>query len=206
MAPPFFPFLFIHQKQRQMTKREARKLYKQKREDITPSQKAKWDDLILIQFQTLELPFLKTVMSFYSIEENNEVNSFLLTDYLHFKNPSLQVAYPRMDLEATVMHAIYCTADTPFETNEFNITEPAGNVIIPPYEIELVIIPMLAFDKKGHRVGYGKGYYDRYLNECREDCIKVGVSYFEAVEAIDDAAEFDVPLNFCITPQQVYVF
>jgi 5-formyltetrahydrofolate cyclo-ligase len=75
-----------------------------------------------------------------------------------------------------------------------------------PQEIDLVIVPLLAFDEKGIRVGYGKGYYDRYLKDCREDCLKVGFSYFEAVERIEDADEFDVPLDFCITPNRIYVF
>jgi 5-formyltetrahydrofolate cyclo-ligase len=70
----------------------------------------------------------------------------------------------------------------------------------------MIIIPLLAFDEKGYRVGYGKGFYDRYLKECREDCLKIGLSYFEAVPSVDDAAEFDVPLDFCITPQRTYVF
>jgi 5-formyltetrahydrofolate cyclo-ligase len=65
---------------------------------------------------------------------------------------------------------------------------------------------LLAFDVKGNRVGYGKGYFDKYLKECREDCIKVGLSYYEPLDSIDDANEFDVPLDFCITPQRTYVF
>ncbi|HZH95381.1 MAG TPA: 5-formyltetrahydrofolate cyclo-ligase, partial [Flavisolibacter sp.] len=74
-----------------MTKKEARKIYKAKRDEVTAAQKTRWDDLVLIQFQTLELPFLSTVLSFYSIEENNEVDSFLLTDFLRFRNPSLNI-------------------------------------------------------------------------------------------------------------------
>jgi len=189
-----------------MQKRVVRKLFKQKREEITPTQKLKWDDLILIQFQTLELPFLSNVLSFYSIEENNEVDSFNIIDYLHFKNPAMQVAYPRMNVETTTMQAIVAAADEAFEANEFGITEPLGTEVLAPEEIELVLVPMLGFDKKGHRVGYGKGYYDRFLSECSAECLKVGVCYFEAVDAIDDANEFDVPLDFCITPEKVYVF
>jgi len=189
-----------------MLKKEARKLYIQKRNEISGSQQMKWDDLILIQFQMLELPYLDRVMSFYSIEEKKEVNSFSITDYLLFKNPSLQIAYPRMNSETGTMDAVLAPADSGFAENEFGITEPVGNQVIPPHELDLILIPLLAIDKKGHRVGYGKGYYDRYLKQCRQDCLKVGLSYFEPVENIDDAAEFDVPLNLCITPERIYVF
>lgn len=189
-----------------MLKKEIRKLFKEKREEITALQKMKWDDLILIRFQSLELPFLDAVLSFYSMEENNEVNSFIITDYLHFRNPSLRLAYPKMDIAKTTMHAIACAADEAFQTNQFGITEPLGNGKILPEEIDLVLVPLLAIDKNGNRVGYGKGYYDRYLAECRDDCLKIGLSYFPPIDVIEDAADFDIPLDLCITPDEVYVF
>jgi 5-formyltetrahydrofolate cyclo-ligase len=55
-------------------------------------------------------------------------------------------------------------------------------------------------------VGYGKGYYDRYLKRCAQDVVKIGFSYFDAIDAIEDINEFDVPLNYCITPMRVYEF
>ena len=189
-----------------MDKKEVRKVYKRKRDEITAAQKMRWDDLILIQFQTVELPFLNNVLSFYSIEENNEVNSFLLTDYLHFRNPSMVVAYPKMYPSTTTMQALIATPDGAFETNEFGITEPSGSEVLAADEVELVLVPMLAFDEQGRRVGYGKGYYDRFLSSCSPDCLKIGVSYFPPIDRIDDAADFDVPLDLCITPEMVYVF
>jgi 5-formyltetrahydrofolate cyclo-ligase len=104
------------------------------------------------------------------------------------------------------MKAIECSADSSFEMNEFNVPEPMHDDEVDPAEIDLVLVPLLAFDKKGFRVGYGKGYYDRFLNGCRDDCIKLGFSYFEPIESIEGTHEFDVPLDLCITPQQVYVF
>ena len=72
--------------------------------------------------------------------------------------------------------------------------------------INMIFVPLLSFDKNGYRVGYGKGFYDRYLSQCRGDCLKIGFSYFEPLDAIDDTNEFDVPLNLCVTPTTVYVF
>ena len=104
------------------------------------------------------------------------------------------------------MNAIICNADSIFEANDYNIPEPLDTEIADPTSIDLVITPLLTFDTKGNRVGYGKGYFDRYLKECHDDCIKVGFSYFDPIDSIDDANEFDVPLDFCITPQRTYVF
>jgi 5-formyltetrahydrofolate cyclo-ligase len=189
-----------------MTKTEARKLFREKREAITASEKLKWNDLILIQFQTLDIPFLETVMSFYSADAKNEVNTFPITEYLHFRNPSLRIAYPRMNPETKTMDAVECNPDTAFTENEWGIAEPFGGDLIDPAEIELILVPLLAIDFSGNRVGYGKGYYDRFLSNCHEDCLKVGLSYFEPVDSIDDTSGFDVPLDLCVTPQQVYVF
>jgi 5-formyltetrahydrofolate cyclo-ligase len=189
-----------------MRKKEARKLFMEKRDAITDSQQLKWDDLILIQFQSIEIPFISNVLSFYSIPEKKEVNSFTITEYLRFRNPSLQVAYPRMAIPHTRMDAVISHADEAFADNEFGITEPIGNGIIDPADIELVLVPLLAVDKRGHRVGYGKGYYDRFLADCDPQCLKIGLSYFEPIDALEDAAGYDIPLDLCITPQQVYVF
>lgn len=189
-----------------MLKKEARKIYDQKRKALSYSEKLKGDDLILINFQTIELPRLETVFSFYPMEERNEINTFLLTDYLHFRNPFIQICYPRMEIVTPDMEAIACHPDTIFEANAINILEPLENEIVEPQNIDAVLVPMLVCDVSGNRVGFGKGYYDRYLARCHKDCIKVGLSYFAPVEQIEDANEFDVPLDFCITPEKVYVF
>jgi 5-formyltetrahydrofolate cyclo-ligase len=189
-----------------MLKKEARNIFRKKRDTVSPTDKMKWDDLLLIQFQTIDFPFLNYALSFYPIEKNNEVDTFLITDYLHFKNPALHICYPKTDLLNQTMKAIVCNADSIFEANEYNILEPQDNEAIDPQLMDIVIVPMLTVDKKGNRVGYGKGFYDRYLKDCRQDCIKIGLSYFEPIDVVDDANEFDVPLDLCITPQRTYVF
>jgi 5-formyltetrahydrofolate cyclo-ligase len=87
-----------------------------------------------------------------------------------------------------------------------NVFEPQNNEVIGPEEIDLVFVPLLAFDKKGYRIGYGKGFYDKWLANCRPGCMKIGFSYFDPVESIEDSSDFDVPLDLCITPHNFYVF
>ena len=188
-----------------MKKKEAPKIFREKRNAISETERLKWDDLTLIQFQSLDLPFVDFVMSFYPIFENREVNTFLITDYLHFKNPGLHICYPKM-ISGNEMKAVICNADSVFKANEYGILEPMDTDTAHPQQLDMVMVPLLAFDEKGYRVGYGKGYYDRFLKQCRQDCLKVGFSWFDPVESIDDAADFDVPLDLCITPQRTYVF
>ena len=189
-----------------MVKKEARKVYKYKRSQFSYAEKLKLDDLLLIQFQRLALPQLSCALSFYPIEENNEVNTFIITDYLRFQHPGIQIAYPKTDVTHSTMQAIVCEEDEAFEISNYNILEPLSCAFIPPENIDLVLVPLLVCDEGGNRVGYGKGFYDRFLKQCRPDCVKVGLSYFEPIERIQDADEFDVPLNLCITPQKAYVF
>ena len=77
---------------------------------------------------------------------------------------------------------------------------------ISPKSIDVVFIPLLAFDNQGNRVGYGKGFYDKFLSECREDVLRVGVSFFPSEEKIIDVLQTDISLQYCVTPEKNYFF
>jgi len=71
----------------------------------------------------------------------------------------------------------------------------------------VVFIPLLAFDTKGNRVGYGAGFYDNMLAKCKPNCIKVGLSFFDTEKnLIEGVFEGDIPLDYCVTPTQIYTF
>jgi 5-formyltetrahydrofolate cyclo-ligase len=95
---------------------------------------------------------------------------------------------------------------TVFQDNQYGIPEPTAGIEVTSDMIDVVFVPLLAFDKKGNRVGYGKGYYDRFLAGCRNDVITIGLSFFPPVLSIDDIDFFDKKLDFCITPECVYAF
>ena len=191
-----------------MKKKDIRHYYKDRRMQLSASQMNRMDDLMLIQFQRLSIDIPSLIMTYAPIEKWNEFNPELVTDYCYFKNPNQQLLYPFLvDLEGKAeMIAVIADEHTTFEKNQFGIDEPVNGVDIPHAEIDMVIVPLLGFDTKGYRVGYGKGYYDRFLLNCRKDCIKVGFSYFEPVEAIEDENPLDVPLDFCITHEKIYSF
>ena len=70
----------------------------------------------------------------------------------------------------------------------------------------MVFVPLLAYDKQGNRVGYGKGFYDNFLSKCKPETIKIGLSFFPPEDKIDDVFESDVKLNFCVTDSQIFEF
>ena len=90
--------------------------------------------------------------------------------------------------------------------NKFGIPEPLSGFTLEPELIDLVFVPLLGFDEAGNRVGYGKGYYDKFLATCRQDVVIIGLSFLEAVKEIVDTDPWDVPLHYCITPNRVYEF
>lgn len=189
-----------------MTKKELRKIYKEKRKQLSQKDILRLDDLLLIQFQQWPLGDVQTVLSYMPIVSKSEINMQLMLDYLAFRIPLLRIAFPVIDRPKNIFQAVAVEDDVEFLENEYGIAEPVGGEEISAEDIDLVFVPLLAFDKKGFRVGYGKGFYDRFLTTCREGVIKIGFSYFEPEEAIDDINDFDVPLSMCITPNKIYEF
>lgn len=189
-----------------MLKAEARRFYKEKRQCLSSTDKVKLDDLLLIQLQTVPLPFITFILSYWPMEQDKEPNTHLFTDYLEFQNPELIICYPKTNFQHHSIEAIQVNDDTRFRKNEYNLYEPEDGVVVNPPGIDMVFVPLVSFDKRGFRVGYGKGFYDRYLTLCRSECLKIGFSYFEPIDEIEDANHFDVSLNLCVTPSTVYVF
>ena len=77
---------------------------------------------------------------------------------------------------------------------------------MPDEAVDAVIVPLIVFDKNGNRVGYGGGYYDKFLAHCRKDTLKIGVSLFDPVDEIGGMEDFDVSLDHCVTPEKVWSF
>jgi 5-formyltetrahydrofolate cyclo-ligase len=90
--------------------------------------------------------------------------------------------------------------------NPQNIPEPDDGIEISSKQIEVVFVPLMAFDELGNRVGYGKGFYDIFLKKCSKNTLKIGLSFFEAENFIIENTSHDVALDYCITPNQVYSF
>ncbi len=189
-----------------MLKSEARKFFSEKRSSLSLQERMKNDDLLLIQLQTVALPSITFLLSFWPLEEKNEPNTHLFTDYMEFQNPGMIVCFPKTDFSTIDMQAIQTNDDTRFSKNKYGIYEPENEEVVNAAGIDLVFVPLSTVDKKGNRVGYGKGFYDRYLSQCRKDCMKIGFSYFEPLDSIKDSNEFDLSLDLCVTPSTVYVF
>lgn len=187
-----------------ITKAEARHILSQKRAALTASACMKMDDLLLIQFQRIDWSMTSVLASFYPLANKNEPNTLLFEKYIKTLYPFIRFCYPIVQTDGHQMD-FYFETET-LQLNAYGIQEPLPFNQVAPELIDTMLVPLLGFDQKGHRVGYGKGYYDRYLSKANKGLQKIGVSYFEPMDNFTDTNEFDVPLSCCITPWNTYAF
>ncbi len=140
---------------------------------------------------------------FLPITEKKEIDTSYILSILQGKDKN--IVLPKMADDHNLKHFLL-TDSTVIKPNKWGVPEPLDGIEVPTNKIDVVFIPLVAFDIKGNRVGYGKGFYDIFLKECHPNVIKIGLSLFEAEESIDDIAPDDVPLDYCITPNKVYSF
>jgi 5-formyltetrahydrofolate cyclo-ligase len=186
-----------------MDKQELRKKYKEKRSRLTEDT---IEDLSLaIANQALKLPIWEAnyFHIYLPIQNKKEVNTEYLLHILQGKDKS--VILSTTDFKALAMKHILLQENTTIKISEYGIPEPVDGIEITTSQIDVVFVPLLAYDVKGNRVGYGKGFYDRFLSQCSKEVIVVGLSFFEAEDGIEANAT-DIPLDFIVTPENTSTF
>ena len=187
-----------------MLKHELRKKYRNLRAGITPLQAS--DFSMILANQSLQIPIWDFFYYhiFLSIERQREVDTLPLITVLQAKDKQLIV--PKVSGPNSMEHYLLTDA-TRLKKNRWGIPEAEDGLRVPEEKIDLVFLPLLAFDLQGNRVGYGKGFYDIFLERCRRDVVKVGLSFFGAEESpITDLHENDMKLDYCITPEKIDAF
>ncbi len=186
-----------------MIKRDLRLNYSALRKDI--SRQSLLNASLSIANQLLKTPIWEGTYYhlFLPIAEKNEVDTSFVLSILQGKDKN--IVLPKVSDESTLKHYLL-TDGTKLQKNQWGIPEPVDGIEVEPRKLDVVFVPLLAFDTKGNRIGYGKGFYDRFLNECRADVVKVGVSLFTAEAETIDAEAHDIRLDYCVTPEKVYSF
>ena len=184
-------------------KKQLRYLYQNKREIFSNNEIQ--DLSILISNKCLEIPIwhLENFHIFLSRLIKKEIDTSPLLSVIMSKDK--QVVVPKI-MESKKLEHVLLTDQTILKNNSLGIPEPQNGIIISPRIIDVVFIPLYIFDLKGNRVGYGGGYYDRFLKKCKKDTVKVGLSLFEPVKKIKDISDFDVKLDYAVTPESIFSF
>lgn len=192
------------------TKQALRQQYKALRLQLSLPQQHQHLQHMIAQLDALQWPPIQLAMSYRADESRHEVPVHYLQEALRAWLPQVQWCYPVTHVPERRMEAMLVPDDddesTEWVTSPFGIQEPANGQWVAPDKLQLVLVPLLCFDEKGYRVGYGKGFYDRFLKRCHPQVISMGFSWFEPVAAIADIDANDVPLKYCITPHRLYAF
>jgi 5-formyltetrahydrofolate cyclo-ligase len=186
------------------TKKELREIFQDKRNALI-LEELNTNSLLIFELLDKEFDFKnKTISVFLPIEHKKEINTFY---FIEKKIHNCTITAPVSNFnDSTLKHIQLTNLTTQIKINQFGIPEPTFGEEIIVSNIDYVIIPLLAFDKNGYRVGYGKGFYDRFLKECKKDCVFIGLNYFDPIDKIEDINEFDIPLNLVVTPKKIYYF
>jgi 5-formyltetrahydrofolate cyclo-ligase len=187
-----------------MNKTELRQKYKTLRNSLSENEIEEMSLAVANKIIKLAIWEKNYFHIFLPITEQKEINTEFILHLLSGKDKEIIVS--KADFETRKMTHFLLTDNTKIKKNEYNIPEPVDGIEVPSTKIDVVFVPLLAFDKSGHRVGYGKGFYDKFLSECKPDVIKIGLSFFEPEESIEGVFEGDIQLDYCITPNEVHSF
>jgi 5-formyltetrahydrofolate cyclo-ligase len=187
-----------------MNKSELRDRFLLQQRSISPQERTnKSEAIAALFFSNFDLRAINYLHLFLSIQKFNEIDTGTIVRRIWSEYTQIQILVPRVDLEANAIVSLKYGPDTELEKNNWDIEEPLHNEFVDPKDIDVVLVPGLCFDQRGHRVGYGKGFYDRFLKTCRPDCAKVGLSYFAPVDMIEDTHGGDVLVDLIVTPDEV---
>lgn len=191
-----------------MNKAALREIFQAKRKALSQEEVEQMSEKICqLFFGQVDLEKVKHLHIFLPIARHKEVNTWLIIRRLQKDYPRIGVVVSRTDWKKKEMLHYHLRSETLLEESPLGIPEPVNGAVCPAEKIDLVLMPLLTFDKKGQRVGYGAGFYDRFLASCFPQTKKIGLSLFgPSPELIGDIQPHDIPLDACITPEKVYYF
>lgn len=186
-----------------MNKAQLRLAYYKKRRQLSELQVE--SESLKIANRCLGLPIWDGVFYhlFLSIPEKKEVDTSFLLTALQGKDKN--IVLPKVAGKRDLNHLLL-TDTTELRISSLGIPEPVSGLAVRPDQLDVIFVPLLCFDTKGNRVGYGGGYYDRFLADCRPDAKKIGLSFFGPETELTNVEETDFRLDGCVTPERYFSF
>ena len=180
-------------------KNTIRTLKKQKRNKMTPNEVAFKSKTACRIFLNSQIYRTSKVLMMY-MPLGNEVHTQEIIDKA-FEDGKV-VVVPVTDVDNTDIIPCSISRNTAFVSGAYSINEPDDKCRIDENEIDVVLVPGIAFDRNGSRIGFGKGYYDKFLN--KTNAVKVGYCYdFQLMENIP-TDEHDVVMDYVVTNMEIH--
>ncbi len=180
-------------------KSEIRKQNKSIRNSMTPCEVIEKSSLAQNRFLESSIYKNSKVIMLY-MPLGNETDTALIMDRA-FRDGK-EVVLPVCDTDNIDIIPCCVWQNTIFKKGSYSISEPSEITIADETKIDVVLVPGIAFDKKGSRIGFGKGYYDKFLKKTK--AVKVGFCYgFQLIDSID-TEEYDICVDFVVTENCIY--
>jgi 5-formyltetrahydrofolate cyclo-ligase len=182
-----------------MQKDQVRKLYLQKRLGLSDAEFQRLNQRLVDQFfNSIDLSRIQVLHTFLPIEKQKEVNTWPIIERLKKQFPHVLISIPRINNQSSIIENFYYEGPDQLEKNTWGILEPKQGIPTQTQKIDAVLVPLLAFDRHGNRVGYGRGFYDKFLTTLT--CKKIGLSFFPPVKSIEGMNDRDVAIDAAVTP------
>lgn len=190
-----------------MTKEEIRKIYLNKRIGLSAAEYSQLNRKVSeVFFSQLDLSQIKILHTFLPINKTKEMDTWLIINRIRKEFPSIKISIPRINNQTAIIDNFYLEGPEQLEKNTWGIPEPKQGIPTPTEKIDAILVPLLAFDRQGNRVGYGRGFYDKFLATSRQDAKKIGLSFFEPVKLISNMSPTDIKLTHAVTTERLYTF
>jgi len=187
-----------------MLKKDVRKTYLQRRLELSVEEVEDKSIKIAKRFLHWLPKSVFTVHIYLPIQHKREIDTWPIVQELWKRD--INIVVPIMNITDGTLSSWVLTPQTQLQKNIWGVSEPLSSNFVDFRAIDLVVLPLLAFDLQGFRVGYGKGYYDKFLNQFDHQPIKVGLSFFEAIGKISNVHEADIAMDHCIIPDRIISF
>ena len=182
-----------------MEKIALRKYYKKKRQELTQKKIEHFQQSVYKQVFEYDFSKIETIHIFLPIAKQKEIDTYPIINFLRKKNKQILISKSNFS-NNTLQHYLF-TKDTKLVTNAYGIPEPVAAKEVAIKEIDLVFVPLLISDEQNFRVGYGKGFYDRFLSDCSVAVKTIGLNFFAPISKITNVNEFDIALDKIIYPK-----
>ncbi len=194
-----------------LTKNDLRRAALARRQALTHAEVAQRSQQLAAHlFQYFPVAQWRWLHTFLPLARKNEPDTGPIIRQIWAGPPAPRLAAPVVQPDGITLKHYALTPDTPLLPSRWGIPEPLADPAteVVPAQLDAVLVPLLACDRQGQRVGYGGGFYDRFLAECRPGTLFIGVTILddEPVAALADVLPTDVPLHACLTPGGVWNF
>ena len=183
-----------------------------RRQTLSPAEIAHRSQLLCDQlFQHFPVAQWRWLHLFLPLARRNEPDTWPIIRRIWAEGLAVRLAVPVVQPDGLSLKHYELTPSTLLHTTRWGIPEPlpaTAETEVPPAAFDAVVVPLLAVDETGQRVGYGGGFYDRFLAQCRPGTQFIGLNGLDEapLERIEDVLPTDMPLTACLTPGGVWRF